>query len=184
MLRADRRVIISTIATDIPGCLKAKRASNCIATFWRKIADRYKNEPVILGYELFNEPIAPYFPNMEELNGKLEDVYKKGVAAIREVDNNHIILLGGSQWNGNFKPFKDSTFDDKIMYTCHRYGGEPTKAAIQSIINFRDSVNLPMYMGEIGHNTDEWQAAFCRTMRENMLGYTFWPYKKMDGSTL
>lgn len=64
---------------------------------------------------------------MEELNGKLEDVYKKGVAAIREVDSNHIILLGGAQWNGNFKPFKDSKFDDKIMYTCHRYGGEPTK---------------------------------------------------------
>ena len=80
---------------------------------------------------------------MEELNGKLEDVYKKGVAAIREVDSNHIILLGGAQWNGNFKPFKDSKFDDKIMYTCHRYGGEPTQAAIQTIINFRDSVNLP-----------------------------------------
>ena len=94
-----------------------------------------------------------------------------------------IILLGGAQWNGNFKPFKDSKFDDKIMYTCHRYGGEPTQAAIQTIINFRDSVNLPMYMGEIGHNTDEWQAAFCQTMRENNIGYTFWPYKKMDGSS-
>ena len=69
------------------------------------------------------------------------------------------------------------------MYTCHRYGGEPTQAAIQTIINFRDSVNLPMYMGEIGHNTDEWQAAFCQTMRENNIGYTFWPYKKMDGSS-
>lgn len=40
-----------------------------------------------------------------------------------------------------------------------------------------------MYMGEIGHNTDEWQAAFCQTMRENNIGYTFWPYKKMDGSS-
>ena len=138
---------------------------------------------MILGYELFNEPIAPYFPNMEELNGKLEDIYKKGVAAIREVDTNHIILLGGAQWNGNFKPFTDSKFDDKIMYTCHRYGGDPTKEAIQSIIDFRDKVNLPMYMGEIGHNTDEWQAAFCQTMRDNNIGYTFWPYKKMDGSS-
>lgn len=69
------------------------------------------------------------------------------------------------------------------MYTCHRYGGDPTKEAIQSIIDFRDKVNLPMYMGEIGHNTDEWQAAFCQTMRDNNIGYTFWPYKKMDGSS-
>ena len=166
-----------------PWLFESEASQQLYCDIWRKIADRYKNEPVILGYELFNEPIAPYFPNMEELNGKLEDIYKKGVAAIREVDNNHIILLGGAQWNGNFKPFKDSKFDDKIMYTCHRYGGDPTKDDIQTIIDFRDSVNLPMYMGEIGHNTDEWQAAFCQTMRENNIGYTFWPYKKMDGSS-
>ncbi|MBQ8502219.1 MAG: glycoside hydrolase family 5 protein [Bacteroides sp.] len=149
---------------------------------WRQIAEHYKNEPVILGYELFNEPIATHFPDQGELNEKLEDVYKKGVAAIREVDKNHIILLGGSQWNSNFKPFKDSKFDDKIMYTCHRYGGPATKEAIHSFIAFRDSVNLPMYMGEIGHNRDEWQADFCQVMKDNNIGYTFWPYKKIDNS--
>ena len=120
---------------------------------------------------------------MDELNAQLEALYKKGVAAIREVDKNHIILLGGAQWNGNFRPFKDAKFDDKIMYTCHRYGGEPTADAIREIINFRDSVNLPMYMGEIGHNTNEWQAAFCQVMRDNNIGYTFWPYKKIDSSS-
>ena len=40
-----------------------------------------------------------------------------------------------------------------------------------------------MYMGEIGHNTDQWQADFCKVMRDNNIGYTFWPYKKMDGSS-
>lgn len=166
-----------------PWLFESRASQQLYCDIWRKIADYYKNEPVILGYELFNEPIAPYFDNMDELNNKLEEVYKMGVAAIREVDNNHIILLGGSQWNGNFKPFKDSTFDDKLMYTCHRYGGEPTKEAIMNFINFRDSVNLPMYMGEIGHNTDEWMAAFCKTMEENNIGWTFWPYKKTDGSS-
>lgn len=150
---------------------------------WRTIANYYKDEPVILGYELFNEPIAPYFENMAELNGKLEGLYKMGVAAIREVDNNHIILLGGAQWNGNFEPLNDSTFDSKIMYTCHRYGGEPTKEAIMNFISFRDRVNLPMYMGEIGHNSNEWMARFCQTMEENNIGWTFWPYKKADGSS-
>ena len=103
---------------------------------------------------------------------------------IREVDNNHIILLGGAQWNGNFEPFSDWKFDNKIMYTCHRYGGEPTKAAIQSIIDFRDKTQLPMYMGEIGHNTDEWQAQFCQTMKKANIGYTFWPYKKITNSCM
>ncbi len=166
-----------------PWIFESEASQKLYCDIWRRIADRYKNEPVILGYELFNEPIAPYFENMKELNSKLEDLYKMGVAAIREVDNNHIILLGGAQWNGNFEPFTDWTFDDKIMYTCHRYGGSPEKPAIQSIIDFRDKTGLPMYMGEIGHNTDEWQAAFCKTMRDNNIGYTFWPFKKMDGSS-
>ena len=166
-----------------PWLFESEASQKLYCDIWRKIADYYKNEPVILGYELFNEPIAPYFENMEELNSKLETIYKMGVAAIREVDNNHIILLGGAQWNSNFKPLNDSTFDDKLMYTCHRYGGEPTPEAIRGFIEFRDRVNLPMYMGEIGHNTNEWMAAFCQTMEDNNIGWTFWPYKKMDGSS-
>ena len=39
-----------------------------------------------------------------------------------------------------------------------------------------------MYMGETGHNTDEWQDSFCKMLRENNIGYTFWPYKKLDNS--
>ena len=166
-----------------PWLLESEESQRLFCDIWKRIADYYKDEAVILGYELINEPIAPYFDNVDELNAKLEPLHKRAVKAIREVDRNHIILIGGAQWNGNFKPFHDSRYDDKLMYTCHRYGGEPTKAAIQEIINFRDSVNLPMYMGEIGHNTDEWQAAFCRTMEENNIGYTFWPYKKVDGSS-
>ena len=165
-----------------PWLFDSSASQQLFCSIWKKIAAYYQNEPVILGYELINEPIAPYFTNVEELNAKLEGIHKMAVAAIRQVDKKHIILLGGAQWNGNFKPFKDATYDDKLMYTCHRYGGEPTKEAIQAIINFRDSVNLPMYMGEIGHNTDEWMHRFCKVMEENNIGWTFWPYKKMDNS--
>lgn len=166
-----------------PWLFESEGCQQQFCDIWRTIADYYKNETVILGYELMNEPVAPYFSNMDELNSKLEPLYKRAAKAIREVDRNHIILIGGAQWNGNFKPFKDSTYDTKLMYTCHRYGGEATQEAIQEIINFRDSTNLPMYMGEIGHNTNEWQAAFCQVMKDNNIGYTFWPYKKVDGSS-
>lgn len=165
-----------------PWLFESERSQKLFCSVWQKIASYYKDEPVILGYELINEPIAPYFDNMEQLNAKLEKVHKMAVAAIRQVDQKHIILLGGSQWNGNFTPFRDSKYDDNIMYTCHRYGGEPTKDAIKAFISFRDSVNLPMYMGEIGHNTDEWMSAFCEVLNNNNIGWTFWPYKKMDNS--
>lgn len=169
-----------------PWLFESEASQQLFCQIWQKIASRYKDEPVILGYELMNEPIATMFSNSlrAALNAKLEPLYKRATKAIREVDLNHIILLGGAQWNGNFEPFSDWKFDNKIMYTCHRYGGEPTKAAIQSIIDFRDKTKLPMYMGEIGHNTDQWQADFCATMKKANIGYTFWPYKKIDGSCM
>lgn len=169
-----------------PWLFESEASQQLFCQIWQKIASHYKDEPVILGYELMNEPIATMFSDSlrAALNAKLEPLYKRATKAIREVDLNHIILLGGAQWNGNFEPFSDWKFDDKIMYTCHRYGGEPTKAAIQSIIDFRDKTKLPMYMGEIGHNTDQWQADFCATMKKANIGYTFWPYKKIDGSCM
>ena len=166
-----------------PWLLVSERSQQLFCDIWRRIAERYKDETVILGYDLMNEPIAHYFEDKEMLNARLMPLYRRVAAVIREVDTNHILLLGGAQWNSNFQPITDTTFDRKIMLTCHRYGGGASKEAIGSFIAFRDSVNLPMYMGEIGHNTDEWQAAFCQTMRENNIGYTFWPYKKMDGSS-
>lgn len=153
---------------------------------WKRIAARYADEDVILGYELANEPVATYWEGAERdsLNAQLEPLYKRATAAIREVDPNHIILLGGPQWNSYFGNFTDWTFDPNIMYTCHRYGGEPTAEAIKEYISFRDKTNRPMYMGEIGHNTDEWMSTFVDVLRANNIGYTFWPYKKINDSSM
>lgn len=165
-----------------PWLFEDEGAQELFCSIWKKIAGYYKDEPVILGYDLINEPIAPYFKNMDELNSRLEPLHRRATAAIREVDTNHVILLGGPQWNGNFEPFKDWTYDNNIMYTCHRYGSEPTREAIMNIIAFRDKSGLPMYMGEIGHNTYEWHESFCTVMEEANIGYTFWPYKKLGDS--
>jgi hypothetical protein len=166
-----------------PWLFESEASQQKFIDIWVKIAAYYKNEPVILGYELINEPIAPYF-NIEELNVKLEPLYRRTLAEVRKVDPNHIVLLGGAQWNGNFKPLsEDASFDDNVMYTCHRYGGEASAEAIREFIEFRDKANRPMYMGEIGHNTNEWMSDFRQVMEENNIGWTFWPYKKMAGSS-
>ena len=164
-----------------PWLFESGRSQDLFCDIWKRIAQRYADEPVILGYELINEPIATYFDDAY-FNPMLEPLYKRAVAAIREVDSNHVILLGGPQWNSRFDNFTDWKFDGNIMFTCHRYGGPATKDAIYHFIDFRDRTGLPMYMGEIGHNTDEWQEDFCRVMQENNIGYTFWPYKKVDDS--
>lgn len=167
-----------------PWLFESEKSKQLFCEIWQQIAKRYKNETVILGYELMNEPIAHYFENKDLLNQKLEPLYKRAVKAIREVDKNHVILLGGARWNSDFFMFSDWKFDTNIMYTCHRYGGEATKEAIRDYIDFRDKTGLPMYMGEIGHNSNKWHADFVRVMKENNIGYTFWPYKKLDNSCM
>lgn len=167
-----------------PWLFESEKSQQQFCDIWKTIADKYKDEPVVLGYELMNEPIAHYFANKDSLYNLLQPLYKRAVQAIREVDQNHVILLGGAHWNSFFFMFDDWKFDNNIMYTCHRYGGDATAAAIKEYIDFRDKTQLPMYMGEIGHNTDEWQANFVKVMKENNIGYTFWPYKKLDGSCM
>jgi hypothetical protein len=167
-----------------PWLFESERSQQLFCSIWRQIARHYKNEPTILGYELMNEPIAHYFENKDSLYTLLQPLYKRAVKAIRAVDPNHVILLGGAHWNSFFYMFDDWTFDNNIMYTCHRYGGPATKDAIQSYIDFRDQTQLPMYMGEFGHNTMEWQAQFVEVLKQNNIGYTFWPYKKIDDSCM
>ncbi|MDO8929568.1 MAG: glycoside hydrolase family 5 protein [Bacteroidota bacterium] len=165
-----------------PWLMTSEESQEQFIEIWKKIADHYKNEPVILGYDFLNEPIAQYFgDDMKMLNASLEPLYKRVVAAIREVDKNHIVMLGGAQWNSNFKVFKDSKFDDKMMYTCHRYWCDTLQANIQDFVAFRDSVNLPIFMGETGENNHQWVAAWTRLMERNNIGWTYWPYKRMGG---
>jgi endoglucanase len=148
---------------------------------WQKIAARYRNEPTVIGYDLLNEPIAHYF-DTGYFNPKLEPLYKKIVAGIRGVDRNHIIFLGGAQWDSNFKVF-GPPFDDKLAYTFHKYWVDVNQQAIQEYLDFRDKQNVPIWMGESGENSDEWIASFRSLLEKNNVSWCFWPYKKMDATT-
>lgn len=164
-----------------PWLMTEKKCQETFINIWTEIAKKYSNETIILGYDLLNEPIATYFDKDKEiLNKNLEPLYIRAAKSIRKYDRNHIILLGGAQWNSNFQIFKKGKFDDKMMFTCHRYWCDTTQANIQDFVNFRDSINLPLYMGETGENTDEWISAWTKLMDKNNIGYHYWPYKKMS----
>ena len=163
-----------------PWLMESENSKALFCQIWKDIAERYANDTIILGYDLLNEPIAHYFiEEYAHLNDSLEPLYKRCVDSIRLVDNNHIVLLGGAQWNSNMKVFKDFSFDEKMMYTCHRYWCDTLQTNIQDFVEFRDSVGLPIYMGETGENTYEWIAGWTRLMERNNIGWHYWPYKKM-----
>jgi len=145
---------------------------------WRGIAAHYAKEPIVLGYDLLNEPI-PHFAQVQRFNPDLEPLYRRLVAAVREVDRNHVVILGGAQWDSNFKVF-GKPFDSNVMYTFHKYWTATDAGVIKEYLDYRDKYNVPIWLGESGENKDEWVGAFVKTLEDNHVGWCFWPYKKMD----
>jgi endoglucanase len=164
-----------------PFLFESAESQDLTVNIWRKLAARYRDEPTVIGYDLLNEPIAHYF-DTANLNPKLEPLYRKIVTGIREVDRHHLIFLGGAQWDTNFKAF-GPPFDDKLVYTFHKYWVPVNREAIQEYLDFRAKHNVPVWMGESGENTDEWIDSFRKLLEANDIGWCFWPYKKMDATS-
>ena len=164
-----------------PFLFENEQSQQLTISIWKKIAARYKNEPIIMGYDLLNEPIATYF-DAAKLNPLLEPLYKKITAAIRTVDQNHLIFLGGAQWDGNFDVF-GAPFDPKLVYTFHTYWTDVKQEVIQKYIDFRNKYNVPVYIGETGENNNEWIKNFRLLLEKNNIGWHYWPYKKMDAES-
>jgi len=147
---------------------------------WGKLADIYKNEKIIIGYDLLNEPIAHYF-DKDKLNPLLEPFFKRLTSEIRKVDKNHILFIAGAQWNSNFSVF-GKPFDSKLVYTFHKYWTPPTKDVIVDYIDYGEKYNVPIWLGESGENTNEWINDFRIVLEKENIGWCFWPYKKMESS--
>jgi endoglucanase len=148
-----------------------------LVAIWRRLAEHYKDDPTVLGYDLLNEPI-PNYPGLAPLNSKLEPLYKKLTAAVRDIDLHHILFLGGAQWDSNFAVF-GPPFDSNTAYTFHQYWMTPDQRALQPYLDFRDHYNVPLWLGESGENTDEWVAQYVALLNKNDIGWAFWPYKKI-----
>ncbi len=144
---------------------------------WRRIAARYADESTVIGYDLLNEPIAHYFEH-EGLNPELEPLYRRIVSAIRTVDQNHIVFLGGARWNTDFTPF-GPPFDNNAVYTFHKYWMPPVKKEIREYLDFRDRYDVPIWMGESGENTHAWIDSFRVLLEEEDIGWCFWTYKRL-----
>jgi len=164
-----------------PWLYESPQEQEHLLAIWRRLATRYRDEPVVLGYDLLNEPI-PHFPKLAPLNPLLEPLYKKLATEIRKVDTHHILFLGGAQWDSNFAVF-GKPFDANVAYTFHKYWTTPDQSVIQAYIDFRDRYDVPIWMGESGENTDDWIAQFVKTLEKNNIGWAFWPYKKMQKPT-
>lgn len=146
---------------------------------WRSIAMRYRDEPAVLGYDLLNEPIAPYH-DRKYLNPRLEPFYRELVATIRAVDPHHMIVLAGAQWSGTFAML-GAPFAPNLAYTYHKFWSSTRRDSIQEYLNFSNRHRVPVFVGETGETDDmAWNAAFRLLNERHGFGWAFWTYKNMD----
>ena len=162
-----------------PWLFESEEEQQHTADTWRRIAQRYRDERTVLGYDLLNEPLPPA---MAQYNPRLEPLYKRITGAIREVDPHHAVIFGGAQWDSNFQIF-GPPFDRNAIYTFHKYWTAATQDVIQPYLDFRERYQVPIWMGESGENQDSWIAAFRALLENHEIGWTFWPYKKMDATS-
>lgn len=145
---------------------------------WRAIARRYAGNPAILGYDILNEPIAPYH-DVAALNPRLEPFYKEVTKAIREVDPGRVVILAGGQWSSSFDMF-GAPFADNLVYTYHSFWASTKRDSIQRHLNFSARYDVPLFLGETGELTDEWNAGFRKLHETHGIGWSFWTYKNLD----
>jgi hypothetical protein len=152
-------------------------AQDAWVEMWRATAERYKDNPVVVGYDLMVEPnsSAVFFDvySPEEFYpayaGTLYDwnqFYPRLVEAIREVDTDTPILAGTMSFSQvDWLPYLEPTGDPRTVYTIHQY--MPHDYTHQQP---DEQGNLPVsYPGELDLNWDGEPDSLDRDWLEGLL---------------
>ncbi|MBN1925951.1 MAG: carbohydrate-binding protein [Prolixibacteraceae bacterium] len=157
---------------------------------WKKLAERYADEPWIGGYEPINEPNWD-IDNAGNENGcncnqntALWNLYKDIISAIREVDTNHMVILGGNCWGNNYNGIPAAgSFDSNLVLSFHKYATYNDEGSIQWMLNLRNIHNVPVWLGEAGENSNVWFASAIKLVESYNIGWAWWPFKKIGSVT-
>lgn len=156
-------------------------AQDAWVEMWRQAALHFRGDPVVAGYDLMVEPNSSavgsdqltdmldiYDPETfySQYAGTLYDwnqLYPRIVTAIREVDPDTPILIGGNGWsNLEWLPYLDVLDEEGIVYTFHQYA--PHEYTHQSWKPW-----MIEYPGEMDLDWDGEDDAFDRSWLEGYL---------------
>ncbi|MDA8296140.1 MAG: cellulase family glycosylhydrolase [Actinomycetota bacterium] len=79
---------------------------------WERLAERYRDEPTVAGYNLVNEPADP-------TGHGLGPLYRRLAAAIRAIDSRHVLFLDGDRYAQDFTTIGEPL--DNAVYALHHY---------------------------------------------------------------
>jgi len=165
---------ISDYDPDKPSLWESDENKSKTVALWKKLAERYKDEAWIGGYDLLNE-VNWSLPG----NTALKELYIDITEAIREVDSNHIIFIEGNDFANNFTGLTPA-WDDNMVYSFHKYWSFNDKSSIQWVLDLRENTNVPLWMGEGGENSNVWFNEAVELFEEHNIGWSWWPMKRVE----
>jgi len=118
---------------------------------WRRLAERYADEPAVGGYDLINEPNWDFGDANssgdhgceDTVNAPLRSLSMEITAAIREVDPRHMIIIEGNCWGNNYRGVLP-VWDDNLVLSFHKYWNANDRASIAQILALRDEHQVPV----------------------------------------
>ena len=155
---------------------------------WWQIANHYKGNAAVAGYDLLNEPRGA--SSKEQVWGVYNDLYK----AVRSADPDHMIFLEGAfggygNWNWDELPDPAQYGWTNVVYEMHEYQWAQTSDAARSgadrqVSDFNNhaSWNVPGLIGEFNPLTTgsaDWAYSVNDYDRAG-LSWTMWTFKSSN----
>ncbi len=169
-----------------PSLWEDRRHRDKMIALWRRLAERYRDEPHIGAYDIINEPnwgfadAADRNGCKEEGNAPLRELLVRTTAAIREVDPRHIIVIEGNCWGSNYRGVLDAgLWDDNLVLSFHKYWSVTTRESIADALALREKHGIPLWLGETGENSNDWFARNVALAEGEGIGWAWWPLKKI-----
>lgn len=177
-------VAISDRDPSKPSLWESKANQEKMIALWRKLAERYANEPMVAAYDVINEPnwgfesTADKNGCKETANKPLRELMVNITKAIREVDNKHIVIAEGNCWGNNYLGIMPA-WDNNLVLSFHKYWNNNSDGELSGILKLRSENNIPVWLGESGENSNLWFADAIRLVESHGIGWAFWPLKKI-----
>jgi hypothetical protein len=167
-------------------------------TLWTAIADRYKDNTAVMGYDLLNEPIGALvdsLPSLDQLKS-FWDYYDRLYDAVRAKDARHIVVMEAI-WDLNTLPNPAHYGWDNVVYQLHTYcswcedqnpsSADRAKAhrafvddKVAMVRTYQDGcqVQVPILIGEFTayDNPDTW-SYYLEHFNDQGWSWTLWTYK-------
>jgi len=162
---------------------------------WVELAKRYRGDPRIVAYELFNEPHSLTWDSWLKTKADVVEAYVNLTKTVREVDPEHIIIWQSSNYlPSDFPDGLTEYLQSNIVYTTHRWWTRkleefdiwtPEQISYMTLGylgQMRQKLNAPFWLGEFGthqpfdSSNPEWMLTEQNLFRcqEQVIGWNLW----------